>query len=68
MNEQFSTHRSLAMGVSISGIGVGACIYPFIYNVLMDQYGWRGGLLISGTLKVGSLAIELIITLYVCVI
>ncbi|BFZ24194.1 hypothetical protein BsWGS_27233 [Bradybaena similaris] len=42
----FTTKRSMAMGISASGLGVGTFIMVPLLNWLLDYYGWRGCMLI----------------------
>ncbi len=44
------------MGMTLSGVGLGTFVYPFLANELMAIYGWRGALLITSGM-----------TLHVCV-
>ena len=39
------------MGISLSGVGFGTFVYPFILDILIDTYGWRGSLLLAGGLS-----------------
>jgi MFS family permease len=38
----FNERRGLALGISLSGVGVGVAIIPEIARVLIANYGWRG--------------------------
>lgn len=42
----FTTKRSMAMGISASGLGVGTFLMVPLLNWLLDYYGWRGCMLI----------------------
>ncbi len=44
---RFQQYRTIVMGATMSGLGLGHFIYPFVASVLMDIYGWRGALLVS---------------------
>ena len=48
MGTYFDKKRPVAIGVMVSGLGVGTCIAPPIINSLVTYYGWRGCLLILG--------------------
>ncbi len=37
----FDEKRGMALGLTMSGIGLGAVITPIFAQVLIDQYGWR---------------------------
>jgi MFS family permease len=39
----FDDHRGLALGIAMSGIGLGGAILPQIVRVLIDNHGWRAG-------------------------
>lgn len=38
----FHKHRGLAIGLAVSGIGVGYTFVPVLVQSLIDAYGWRG--------------------------
>lgn len=42
----FEKKRSLATGIAVCGSGFGTFIFAPIISKLMEQYGWRGSLLI----------------------
>jgi predicted MFS family arabinose efflux permease len=42
----FDTHRTIAIGISASGVGIGTFIYPPLIRGLEDAFGWRGSLLV----------------------
>ncbi|TAL76947.1 MAG: MFS transporter [Burkholderiaceae bacterium] len=57
----FDEKRGLALGVAMSGVGVGVALVPKYAQSVMDQFGWRGaylGLAIL-TFVVGVLAVLL---------
>ncbi|MCB2072493.1 MAG: MFS transporter [Novosphingobium sp.] len=41
LNGYFVKSRGLAMAVALSGTGMGAAIYPFLLNTLIEWQGWR---------------------------
>lgn len=41
LNGYFFKSRGQAMAVALSGTGMGAAIYPFILNALIEWQGWR---------------------------
>lgn len=46
----FDARRGLALGVTLTGIGVGATVFPLTSQQLIDAYGWRQAfLLLSAT-------------------
>ncbi|ELT88716.1 hypothetical protein CAPTEDRAFT_157156 [Capitella teleta] len=44
----FDKRRSLAIGLTVSGTGVGSLIFPPLYRLLIEYYAWRGALIITG--------------------
>ncbi len=42
------------MGATMSGLGLGHFIYPFVASVLMDIYGWRSALLVSSGISLNA--------------
>ncbi|KAH9489032.1 hypothetical protein Btru_039673 [Bulinus truncatus] len=44
----FTTKRSIAMGISTSGLGAGAFLMAPFINWIVDYYGWRGSMIILG--------------------
>ncbi|MFK7841500.1 MAG: MFS transporter [Sphingorhabdus sp.] len=42
INSVFDKQRGLALGITLSGTGIGAAIAPPIVSDLISQYGWRG--------------------------
>lgn len=41
LNEHFSRHRGMALGISLAGSGVGALIVPLFATWLLQAFGWR---------------------------
>ncbi|XP_014679507.1 PREDICTED: monocarboxylate transporter 13-like [Priapulus caudatus] len=46
----FKKKLSLGMGVSFAGSGIGFFSFPFIYEKLLDTYGYRGLFLVCGAI------------------
>jgi len=46
----FKNKRSLATGIAVAGSGLGTFIFSPLTNHLIEEYGWRGGLLIIAAL------------------
>jgi MFS family permease len=46
----FSKKPGLALGVAMSGVGVGAVVLPLLLNHIISQYGWRSAYLCFGLL------------------
>lgn len=41
INGYFLLSRGLAMAIALSGTGMGAAIWPYLTNTLVDELGWR---------------------------
>src|SRR5579862_1223835 len=39
----FDRNRGLALGIAIAGVGLGVAIIPRLANLLIADFGWRGG-------------------------
>lgn len=42
LNDYFVKHRGKAIGITMTGTGIGALVLPPITTFLIDTYGWRG--------------------------
>ncbi|XP_077998819.1 monocarboxylate transporter 12-like, partial [Glandiceps talaboti] len=42
----FKRRHSFVTGLGYSGIGVGSIVLPIIFQICLDQYGWRGSFMI----------------------
>ncbi|XP_074645629.1 monocarboxylate transporter 12-like isoform X3 [Tubulanus polymorphus] len=47
----FPDKQALVTGLALSGIGCGSCIMPFFIEFTIEQYGWRGSMMILGGLS-----------------
>ncbi|XP_038065113.1 monocarboxylate transporter 12-B-like [Patiria miniata] len=47
----FHRHFALAFGISMSGVSVGMVSFPVLGGFLIEQYGWRGALVIIGAIQ-----------------
>lgn len=47
ITDYFKKQRAFAMGVGSSGVGLGAFIFTILQQYLLDEYGWKGCLLIT---------------------
>ena len=56
ISRYFDQKRSLAMGISVCGSGIGAIIFNPLSKWLLDEYGWRGTLLIEAGLVLNCVA------------
>lgn len=48
----FIRGRGFALAVTLCGTGVGAAVVPFLSNVLINQFGWRGAFIGLGIIGV----------------
>ncbi|XP_029823784.2 monocarboxylate transporter 1 [Ixodes scapularis] len=48
IGQHFSRYRAIASGIASSGYTIGGLIFPSLFQVLFDEYGTRGGLLLCG--------------------
>jgi MFS family permease len=46
----FDERRGLALGIAMTGIGIGATLVPQFARVVIGSYGWRGGYVALGIL------------------
>lgn len=60
LNDYFLAHRGKAIGITMTGTGIGAFILPPITTFLIDAYGWRTAYQAIG---IGALLISLPIVL-----
>lgn len=51
VNSYFSRKRGQAVGLALAGTGIGQMIMPQIVRYLLDEYGYRGAVLIVGALS-----------------
>jgi predicted MFS family arabinose efflux permease len=59
----FENRRGLALGIAMSGVGIGVALMPQLARVLISSFGWRGGYVGLGiaTLVLGFPAVALFI-------
>uniref|UniRef100_A0A4D5RL20 Putative monocarboxylate transporter n=1 Tax=Ixodes scapularis TaxID=6945 RepID=A0A4D5RL20_IXOSC len=50
IGEHFSRYRAIASGIASSGYTIGGLVFPPLFQVLFDEYGLRGGLLLCGAI------------------
>lgn len=51
LGKYFKKRRGLAMGIMISGNSLGGFVLPYLFRYLFDEYGLRGGLIITAGLS-----------------
>ncbi|XP_022914399.2 monocarboxylate transporter 5 [Onthophagus taurus] len=44
----FDKKRSLATGIAVCGSGLGTFVFAPLINILLEEYGWRGAMVILG--------------------
>ena len=44
----FEKRRALATGMAVCGSGIGAFVFAPMMKILIEEYGWKGALLITG--------------------
>lgn len=59
----FRAHRGLALGLAISGSGVGAALVPMFLTPYILELGWRGGYMILAAVVAAGLVIVLTLVL-----
>ncbi|XP_064621088.1 uncharacterized protein LOC135483943 [Lineus longissimus] len=57
----FDKHRTLAIGLSATGVGMGMFIYPPLVRWLIHEFGWRGSFLILGGIYLNAIPLTLLI-------
>lgn len=50
LNHFFSKKRGQAVGLSMAGTGLGLMVMPQLVRILLDEYGFRGSVLVLGAL------------------
>jgi MFS family permease len=56
----FDQRRGLALGIALSGIGVGGFIWPLFTQSLLEAYGWRTAYLVFAA-TIAAIAIPLVL-------
>ncbi|XP_066578574.1 monocarboxylate transporter 13 [Amia ocellicauda] len=54
--QYFERRRSLAMALGFTGVGLSSFGFSPLFQLLVESYGWRGGLLILGGLSFNMVA------------
>ncbi|XP_072936960.1 monocarboxylate transporter 12 [Epargyreus clarus] len=55
----FERYRSLATGIAVCGSGLGTFLFAPITSTLIERYGWRGALIITGGLTLNCIPLGL---------
>ena len=50
----FERWRGLAFGLVTAGAGIGTFVYPYLIDLLLMTYGWRGSLLLIGGITLNA--------------
>ena len=56
----FDKRRGLALGLGAAGAGLGSAITASFSNILLEQLGWRGGILLYGSISIAAILFSLI--------
>ena len=56
VQQHFTTHRSLAVGIASAGAGLGSFIWPAIIRYFLEQFALRGTVLLMGGIFLHSIA------------
>ncbi|CAH1245256.1 SLC16A12 [Branchiostoma lanceolatum] len=43
----FDRRHATANGIGVGGTGIGIFVFPLLYRFLIDEFGWRGALLVA---------------------
>lgn len=57
----FEGHRALAGAIAVSGGSAGVFIYPPIFRLCIDDFGWRGALLLLSGIVLNSIPLALLL-------
>ncbi|GFS08101.1 monocarboxylate transporter 13 [Elysia marginata] len=57
----FDRRRSLAIGLGSAGVGIGSFVCAPVFHLLIEQYGWRGALLVTGAIQLNLCVIGLLL-------
>lgn len=56
VHSYFSTRRGQAVGLAMAGTGIGQMAMPHVVRLILEQYGFRGSILIMGGLALNGCA------------
>ncbi|CAN7998552.1 unnamed protein product [Ixodes hexagonus] len=56
INQHFEKHRATASGISYAGPTLASLVYPPVIQVLFDEFGLRGSLLLFGGIMLNAVA------------
>nr|XP_006817454.1 PREDICTED: monocarboxylate transporter 12-like [Saccoglossus kowalevskii] len=51
VGQYFNKRHALANGLVYAGVGIGLIIFPPIYQLLINKYGWRGAILVISAIN-----------------
>ncbi|KAL1438150.1 hypothetical protein MTO96_048241 [Rhipicephalus appendiculatus] len=60
INKHFTKHLASASGLNMAGLSVGGFVLPPLLQLLFDQYGFRGALLICGGISLNAVPAALL--------
>ncbi|XP_067879770.1 monocarboxylate transporter 13-like [Heterodontus francisci] len=56
VSRYFNKRRTLAMGMAFTGVGIGSFVFSPLFQYLLDEYTWRGALLIIAGMMLNLMA------------
>ena len=56
----FDRKRGLALGLGAAGAGLGSAITASFSNILLEQFGWRSGILLYGSVSIAVILFSLV--------
>ena len=55
INSYFVSRRGIAMGICQAGIGLGFIAVPYLVEAMLNNYGFRGTMLLLGGISLNSI-------------
>lgn len=59
IQEHFHKHRSIATSIAFLGLPIGNAVSPFITNYLLEEYGWRGALVLHSGILLNTIILAM---------
>ncbi|XP_033635137.1 monocarboxylate transporter 13-like [Asterias rubens] len=56
ISQYFKTRFAIANGIAVAGVNVGQIMFTPLFRFLIDTYGWRGTMFITGALQMNCVA------------
>ena len=54
--QYFNKRYALANGIAFLGISNGQMVFPPLFRILIDNYGWRSAMFVTGALQLNGVA------------